>query len=128
MRVIDKAAAQPADHSRALGIHPRTLEVFEQFGIVDEVVAAAKPVEALNICSSRGARGRVAVSALKELDTPWPMMLGLPQARTEALLGKRMEALVRTRAQRCKPQSPCTFLLTFCSTGPGLQGVMQGCI
>ena len=120
--MVDKAATQSADHSRALGIHPRTLEVFEQFGIVDEVVATGKPVDALNICSSRGARGRVAVSALKGLDTPWPMMLGLPQARTEALLGKRMEALVRTRVQRCTSQSPCTFLASFGSAGAGLPG------
>ena len=99
VRVIDKAAAQPLDHSRALGIHARTLEVFEQFGIVDAVVQAGSPLGALNMCSSRGSRGRVELSVLKTLDTPYPMVLGLPQAQTEALLGKRMEALVRTRDQ-----------------------------
>ena len=35
VRLIDRAETLPADHSRALGIHARTLEIFEQMGLAD---------------------------------------------------------------------------------------------
>ena len=38
-RIIDKAAS-PATTSRALGLQPRTLELFDTMGIIDRVLAA----------------------------------------------------------------------------------------
>lgn len=52
--VIDQAAQQPLDHSRALLLHARTLEVFEQLGIVDEARKRGTPIDAVNIISSIG--------------------------------------------------------------------------
>ena len=79
VRLIDAAAMQPLDHSRALGTHARTLELFEQFGFAEEAVKAAADMGAINMCSSRGTRGQIPLSVLKELDTPFPKFLGLPQ-------------------------------------------------
>ena len=79
VRLVDAAATQPLDHSRALGTHARTLELFEQFGFAEEAVKAAADMGAINMCSSRGSRGQISLSVLKELDTPFPKFLGLPQ-------------------------------------------------
>lgn len=84
MRLIDAAATQPLDHSRALGTHARTLELFEQFGFAEEAVKAAADMGAINMCSSRGTRGQIPLSVLKELDTPFPKFLGLPQVPSQA--------------------------------------------
>ena len=42
VRIIDKNAG-PADYSRALGVHARTLEFYRQLGFADEVVAGGIP-------------------------------------------------------------------------------------
>ena len=86
MRLIDAAATQPLDHSRALGTHARTLELFEQFGFAEEAVKAAADMGAINMCSSRGTRGQIPLSVLKELDTPFPKFLGLPQVHSQTWL------------------------------------------
>ena len=40
-RIIDQDAG-PTDQSRALGLQARTLEVFENFGIIDRVLARGR--------------------------------------------------------------------------------------
>ncbi|BAL88091.1 putative FAD-binding monooxygenase [Actinoplanes missouriensis 431] len=42
VRVVDRSAG-PASGSRAKGIQPRTLEVFEELGVVEEIVASGGP-------------------------------------------------------------------------------------
>ncbi len=42
-RIIDKAAT-PAITSRALGVQPRTMELFEIMGVVDDICARGGPV------------------------------------------------------------------------------------
>ncbi len=59
--VIYQAAQQPLDHSRALVLHARTLEVFEQLGIVDEAYKRGTPIDAVNIISSIGRCARCCV-------------------------------------------------------------------
>jgi 2-polyprenyl-6-methoxyphenol hydroxylase-like FAD-dependent oxidoreductase len=39
VRVIDRAVTPPLDQSRALVIHARTLELFDQIGIADKAQA-----------------------------------------------------------------------------------------
>lgn len=79
VRLIDAATTQPLDHSRALGLHARTLELFEQFGFAEEAVEAGADMNIFNMCNSRGTRGQIPLSVLKELDTPFPKFMGLPQ-------------------------------------------------
>ena len=47
-RIIDKAPA-PATTSRALGLQPRTLELFDRMGIIDEVLSTGGPVIDANL-------------------------------------------------------------------------------
>jgi 2-polyprenyl-6-methoxyphenol hydroxylase-like FAD-dependent oxidoreductase len=47
-RVIDRAPA-PATTSRALVVQPRTLEIFDDLGVIDDVIAAGDPASGLTI-------------------------------------------------------------------------------
>src|SRR5215211_6523421 len=81
-RVVDRLPA-PSDNSRAIVVQARTLEVFDNLGIAERVVDAGLRVYGLNVFA--GDR-RLAHIAIDELDSPYPYILDLPQAETEALL------------------------------------------
>src|SRR3954452_13919072 len=83
-RLVDKLAA-PSGNSRALGIQARTLEVFDNLGIVDQVIEQGLRVHGLNMWL--GSR-RMAHIAFDELDSPFPYIIDLPQAQTETILRK----------------------------------------
>ncbi|MGW2013581.1 FAD-dependent monooxygenase [Streptomyces sp. NPDC001927] len=82
--------------SKALTIHPRTLEVLASRGALEPFLAEGMPIP----------NGHFAMLAnrldLRDLDTPYPYTLFLPQARTEELLQERALALGATvlRGQR----------------------------
>src|SRR5580692_4255682 len=48
VRVIDKLA-EPGTTSRAIGVHARTLELYRQLGLADEVVAAGFRAPAIQL-------------------------------------------------------------------------------
>jgi 2-polyprenyl-6-methoxyphenol hydroxylase-like FAD-dependent oxidoreductase len=88
-RVIDKSDA-PSQTSKALGIQPRTLEVFEDMGIVEKMLAKGTKTTGLNI--------HVGEKRLLRLDTrhlkaPYPYVLALPQSGTEHFLIELLETL-----------------------------------
>ncbi|MFD6423274.1 FAD-dependent monooxygenase [Streptomyces sp. NPDC060198] len=83
--VLD-ARTEPSPHSKALTVHPRTVEILAMRGLT-EVIEAGTPLPF-------GHFGALASRLdFRGLDTPYPFTLLLPQARTEALL----EAHARTR-------------------------------
>ena len=87
-RVIDKAAS-PATTSRALGLQPRTLELFDNMGIIDRVLSAGGPV--IDASLYRGDRLLLTISAagLRDLDTPYPRLWISPQTSVERPLLER---------------------------------------
>ncbi|WP_431877051.1 FAD-dependent monooxygenase [Amycolatopsis sacchari] len=74
-------------HSKALTLHPRTLEIFAMRGIADRFTAAGLPVPTGHFGALEN-RLDFAV-----LDTPFPYTLFLPQVRTEELLEEYARAL-----------------------------------
>jgi 2-polyprenyl-6-methoxyphenol hydroxylase-like FAD-dependent oxidoreductase len=92
-RLID-AAAQPFHGSRGKGVQPRTLEVFEDLGIVDRLVAAGGPYPPQRVHREGGFED----SAFMEISDPTPrepyrIPLMLPQHKTEAILRERLAEL-----------------------------------
>ena len=86
VRIVDKRA-EIDPHCRATSLHSRTLEVFHDLGIVDEVLAEGRPFLAFN----EYANGRhISRHPMGHVDSPYPFGLQLEQCRTEAIL----EALV----------------------------------
>jgi 2-polyprenyl-6-methoxyphenol hydroxylase-like FAD-dependent oxidoreductase len=93
-RLIE-AATTPLEGSRGKGIQPRTLEVFDDLGVIDAILAAGAlypkfrthigrfSLRAGSIGSSRPATGSV----------PYPNLWMVPQFRTDAILRERLRAL-----------------------------------
>ncbi|WP_326691708.1 FAD-dependent monooxygenase [Streptomyces sp. NBC_01795] len=73
-------------HSRALTIHPRTLEILGMRGLADDFIAAGRPLPTGHFGALET---RLDFSAL---ETPYPFTLFLPQARTEELLEEHARA------------------------------------
>jgi 2-polyprenyl-6-methoxyphenol hydroxylase-like FAD-dependent oxidoreductase len=86
-RIIDRLQ-QPSRVSKALGIHARTLELFEKMGIVDAVLAAGVQIETINL---HGARQRIARLDWHCVPSRYPFMLSLPQWVTEELLNAHIK-------------------------------------
>jgi len=90
VRLLEKRD-RPAEHSRALGVVPRTMEMFEQLGLIDELLTHGHRVHGIRIY---GKERRLLVDLdLRNLPTRYPFMLLLPQTRTEATLRHYLEEL-----------------------------------
>ena len=87
--VLDAAAAG-TNTSRAAVIHARTLEVLEQVGLAERLVAEGVRVATFTVRDRSKTVGRVDFS---DLPTRYPYTLMLPQSRTESLLSDRLDEL-----------------------------------
>ncbi|HLG75583.1 MAG TPA: FAD-dependent monooxygenase [Ktedonobacteraceae bacterium] len=88
--IIDKHAA-PLELSKAAAIHARTLEIFADLDVIDDVLTAGQRVDILDLRTRYADRMRLDFSRLKH--TAYPFMLDLPQYRTEAILRQKLEQL-----------------------------------
>ncbi|MBP2453432.1 FAD-dependent monooxygenase [Mycolicibacterium lutetiense] len=86
VRIVDAATA-PTTETRALGVQPRTLELFEKLQLADASVARGVPVTEFNVFSEGKRFLHLDIHAL---DTPHPYLLMVPQPQVEALLSGRL--------------------------------------
>ncbi|MFJ8888483.1 FAD-dependent oxidoreductase [Streptomyces sp. NPDC102402] len=84
VRLIDGAPG-PAVTSRAVAVHPRTLETFDQMGIAAPFVAAGRQNRAFTMFA-RGTRLVRLEADYSSMPTRYPYSVILEQTRTEALL------------------------------------------
>lgn len=83
--IVDKAA-QPGTTSRAMAVQARTLELYRQLGLADEVVAAGKRNVAINMWVRGKRRARLSLQDAGARLTPYPFVLVYPQDQHELLL------------------------------------------
>ena len=92
-RLIE-AAETPFTGSRGKGIQPRTLEIFDDLGIIEPILLAGGPYPRLRIhlgpLSIRA--GSLGSSKPPTVSTPYPNLWMVPQSRTEAILRERLDA------------------------------------
>ncbi len=88
VRIVD-AAPHGASTSRAAVIHARTLEVLDDLGVADRIVAEGVVVPDFTV---RDRARTIAHLDFRRLPTPYPFTLMLPQARTEQLLAGALAA------------------------------------
>ena len=81
-RIIDQSVG-PSTTSKAIAIQPRTLEIFQHMGIVDEVLARGYVVGAGNFYVNGRLLTRV---DFHQLDSPYGFIVDLPQNETEEVL------------------------------------------
>ena len=86
-RIIDKAP-HGAEHSQALGVQARTLELLEAARITDPLLEVAQRAGHVRIMG--GGRPLVDVD-LGDLPTPYPFIAMIPQRETERIMRRALE-------------------------------------
>jgi 2-polyprenyl-6-methoxyphenol hydroxylase-like FAD-dependent oxidoreductase len=86
-RIIDKAVRPPDDRSRAIVLQARTLELFEDLGIVDEVLHHGLTMNRANFFLPSGRRGSVRFHP-EWIESAYGQIVTLPQDETERILGE----------------------------------------
>ena len=87
-RVIDQAETR-SQTSKALGIFPRTLEVFSSMEIAHHFLAAGQRLEGISI--HQQAKSALTIN-FTSVASPFPFILSLPQSETERLLEEHLMA------------------------------------
>jgi 2-polyprenyl-6-methoxyphenol hydroxylase-like FAD-dependent oxidoreductase len=91
VRIVDKAE-QFSFGSRGDGLQPRTLEVFEDLGVLDEMFASGIGAPLMRIYAGDSVvwEGRMAEPQPPRADVPYPNLWFVPQRRTEEILRSRL--------------------------------------
>lgn len=94
VRLID-AASGPFTGSRGKGVQPRSLEIFDLIGVVDQVVAASSlyPFMKVHIGPVSFKAGSLGTHHPPTQARPYPNMLMIPQWSTEEILRARLVSL-----------------------------------
>jgi 2-polyprenyl-6-methoxyphenol hydroxylase-like FAD-dependent oxidoreductase len=85
----------PFTGSRGKGIQPRTLEIFDDLGIIEPILAAGGlyPRLCIHLGPLSIPAGSLGSSKPPTRSTPYPNLWMVPQSRTEAILRERLDAL-----------------------------------
>lgn len=88
-RVIDQKGGRVPE-SRATDVHARTLELLASLGLAEALIARGEQARGATFYAKGEVLARFETGAL---ESPFPLILGVPQHVTEALLEERLEAL-----------------------------------
>ena len=93
-RLID-AASMPLAGARGKGIQPRTLEIFDDLGVIEAILAAGQlyPKFRLHFGALSLRVGSLAPIRPETESVPYPNTWMAPQCRTETILRERLHAL-----------------------------------
>ena len=91
--VVLDGKAGPTRESRALGLQARTIEVYDQLGVVDQVLDKAWRADALAAGFERRHLGRIPLGAAGRQTTPYPAIHVLEQSENERILHDHLQAL-----------------------------------
>ncbi len=85
--IIDKKDG-PTSTSNAAGVQARTLELWEKLGIVDRALELGKKIT--DVCAYSGSKQLFDVN-FSHIDSPYQMLLLLPQSQTEQILREALK-------------------------------------
>lgn len=88
-RIVDQNRER-SQTSKALGIFPRTLEVFHTMGVVEQMLAESNRLQSLVIHHAAETLAQIDFTGVA---SPYPFALGLPQSETERLLLEHLSSL-----------------------------------
>jgi 2-polyprenyl-6-methoxyphenol hydroxylase-like FAD-dependent oxidoreductase len=92
VRIMDKTS-EPGTTSRALAVHARTLELYQQLYLTEAVIKNGHKVPAVNLWVAGKHEARVDFSDSGQGLTPYPFLHIFPQDEHEKLLISRLEQL-----------------------------------
>jgi 2-polyprenyl-6-methoxyphenol hydroxylase-like FAD-dependent oxidoreductase len=84
--VIIDTKKGPTNQSKALVVQARSLEIYRQLGIVDEVIKNGNPVMGAALCHGGAIKASYDLTGIGTGQTPFPFMQLYPQAQNERVL------------------------------------------
>lgn len=94
--IVERRKA-PVDHSRSLGIHPVSLELFEELEIAGSFLREGLRIRRGHACDGRRRLGTV---SFRRCPPPYRFILAVPQYRTERLLERHLRERAPGRLRR----------------------------
>jgi 2-polyprenyl-6-methoxyphenol hydroxylase-like FAD-dependent oxidoreductase len=88
VRIVDKSRPRPKYESRAIGIHARTMEIFNSLGVLDEMLANGLKWHGFNFHAGGKQVGRL---TFDKIDSKYNFALILPQSETERILHEKLQ-------------------------------------
>src|SRR4029434_2756420 len=79
-------------YSKAIGVHARTLEIFDQLGLAQEAVARGTVAGSAHLIIDGEIRGELRFSEVGKGMSPFPFVLMLEQSKTERLLYQYLQS------------------------------------
>jgi 2-polyprenyl-6-methoxyphenol hydroxylase-like FAD-dependent oxidoreductase len=116
--IID-AKAGPTLESRALGVQSRSMEIFDQLGVVDPVLDHAVHADSMRQGFERRSFAPIPLTKLGQGITPYPGMYLLEQSANESILTARLELLGESVRWRHR-------LVALDQDAGGVQAVVDG--
>ena len=114
--IIDRLGA-PSPYSRALGLHARSLEIFEALDVLAPIRKASRRLKAVSVYGDKGFLFELDLTSLK---APYPWVLSCPQSEVETVLIDRYRMLGGELIRSAE-------LLDFRQDGSGVQArIRQG--
>ncbi len=110
--VIDKNETT-TPHSKAIGVQARTLEIYEQIGLADELIDAGRIAAKARMIVGGKVRGEAEFAEFGKGLSPYPFILMVEQGAHEALLYR----FIRSHGKDIRWQ---TTLESFSQTGEGI--------
>jgi len=91
VRIIDRNERRTS-YSKALVLHSRSMEVLDDLGCRERLLAAGREFRALNIIADGELIQRIDFRRLDWHDAPFPMWFTIPQSETERCIEEELEA------------------------------------
>jgi 2-polyprenyl-6-methoxyphenol hydroxylase-like FAD-dependent oxidoreductase len=118
VRIVDRTA-EPGTTSRALAVQARTLELYRQLDLADDVVAKGHRVPATNLWVKGERKARISLNDMGKGLTPYPFLHIFPQDEHEELLVAKLKSLGVTVERR-------TELVSFTEHANGVVARLRG--
>jgi 2-polyprenyl-6-methoxyphenol hydroxylase-like FAD-dependent oxidoreductase len=87
--IIDRHSG-PAQQSRAMAVHARTLEIYSKLGIVEQAIAAGRKGVGANMWSNGKHTAHVPIGDMGQGQSPFPYVLMLGQDANELIMGEKL--------------------------------------
>ncbi|WP_181369424.1 FAD-dependent monooxygenase [Flavobacterium album] len=115
--------------SKAMVVHARTLEIFDEMGLADKAVAEGQIAQQFTILSHGKTQGQMKIGAFGKGLSPFPFALILEQSKTEQLLAKHLSELgtnVQWKSEIVRFDNTGDGVTVFYKDGQGNEQVIKG--
>ncbi len=105
-RIIDRRSG-PGMASRAIAVHARTLELYDQFGLAEDIIAGGVRIETIRLREAGRAVAAIDIAGMGGDLSPFPFLLSYPQDDHERFLAAELARLGVTVAWNTELRDLC---------------------